>query len=263
MFQGQLSSQYLPLDGQRKAGMALTAPNYAMPDRYFMLPGSFPQPLDRTARPPVSSALLSSFVHRPTSFLLARSQAHCAIQAALERQQRQTLMAARMQLLMAKATYNPGTLTTLLSDRATGASAPLLPESLVKVQAVSESKKKPSKPKVVESERSKVVLPQACQTPDEATMVLKSLGSTFRFKADKYIDASLIEDPGAPMTTRGGRHQFFPDKLFQCLIDMAKEGREDILGFVPHGRAFVVHKPEQFEAEVMPRYFNSISKWSR
>lgn len=33
------------------------------------------------------------------------------------------------------------------------------------------------------------------------------------------------------------------------------EGKADIVSFCPHGRAFNIHKPRRFEAEIMTRYF--------
>jgi HSF-type DNA-binding len=102
-----------------------------------------------------------------------------------------------------------------------------------------------------------------CKSPKDASFVLQTLGSTFRTKEDTYIDASRIKNPGLPKTARGGKHVFFPDKLYKCLGDLQAEGKEDIACFLNHGRAFVVSNPEQFEQEVMPKYFDSIKKWSR
>lgn len=104
---------------------------------------------------------------------------------------------------------------------------------------------------------------QECKTPKEAAIVLQTLGSTFRTKVDVYIDASRIQDPGLPRSARGGKHVFFPDKLYKCLCDLKVEGKDDIARFLSHGRAFVVSKPDLFEQEVMPRYFESIKKWNR
>jgi glyoxylase-like metal-dependent hydrolase (beta-lactamase superfamily II) len=55
----------------------------------------------------------------------------------------------------------------------------------------------------------------------------------------------------------------FPDKMYSCLADLKAEGKEDIACFLGHGRAFIVSKPELFEQEIMPRYFESINKWNR
>jgi hypothetical protein len=114
-----------------------------------------------------------------------------------------------------------------------------------------------------DSERPNGSLRRECKTPKEAAIVLQTLGSTFRTKVDTYIDASRIQDPGLPRSARGGKHVFFPDKLYKCLSDLNAEGKDDIACFLSHGRAFVVSKPDLFEQEVMPRYFESIKKWNR
>lgn len=47
----------------------------------------------------------------------------------------------------------------------------------------------------------------------------------------------------------------FPFKLVQLLEDATNEGNDDIVSWLPHGKAFKVHKPDQFEAKLMKRYF--------
>jgi hypothetical protein len=34
-----------------------------------------------------------------------------------------------------------------------------------------------------------------------------------------------------------------------------REGLSDVVGFFSHGRAFAIHKPRKFQAEIMPRFF--------
>ena len=34
-----------------------------------------------------------------------------------------------------------------------------------------------------------------------------------------------------------------------------REGRTDVASFLPHGRAFAIHKPRDFVKHVMPKYF--------
>jgi hypothetical protein len=76
----------------------------------------------------------------------------------------------------------------------------------------------------------------SCETPEEATRTLKILGSTLRIKGDPFIDAALITDPGASVSVRGGRSEYFPDKLYSCLEETEKEGLTDVCGWLPHGR---------------------------
>jgi HSF-type DNA-binding len=54
---------------------------------------------------------------------------------------------------------------------------------------------------------------------------------------------------------RVGRSSVFPKVLHAILADLERQGREDIASFLPHGRAFAIHKPREFAANVLPRYF--------
>lgn len=49
----------------------------------------------------------------------------------------------------------------------------------------------------------------------------------------------------------------FPYKLFHMLKETEKDGQEDIISFLPHDKAFRVHKPDLFAREVLPCYFNT------
>jgi hypothetical protein len=55
---------------------------------------------------------------------------------------------------------------------------------------------------------------------------------------------------------RKGRTGTFPQKLHQMLSDLERqEGGPEIASFMPHGRAFAIHKPRDFVKHVMPKYF--------
>lgn len=55
---------------------------------------------------------------------------------------------------------------------------------------------------------------------------------------------------------RKGRTGTFPQKLHQMLSDLERqEGGAEIASFLPHGRAFAIHKPRDFVKHVMPKYF--------
>jgi hypothetical protein len=55
---------------------------------------------------------------------------------------------------------------------------------------------------------------------------------------------------------RKGRTGTFPQKLHQILLDLERqEGGTEIASFLPHGRAFAIHKPREFVKHVMPKYF--------
>jgi hypothetical protein len=49
----------------------------------------------------------------------------------------------------------------------------------------------------------------------------------------------------------------FPFKLYRMLSEAEKDGKEDIVSFLHHGRAFAIHKPRDFVAEIMPKYFTT------
>jgi len=55
---------------------------------------------------------------------------------------------------------------------------------------------------------------------------------------------------------RKGRTGTFPQKLHQMLSDLEKEeGGSEIASYLPHGRAFAIHKPNEFVKKIMPKYF--------
>ncbi len=48
----------------------------------------------------------------------------------------------------------------------------------------------------------------------------------------------------------------FPSMLYDMLEDVSKDPKlSKIVSWMPHGRAFKVHRPDDFEALVMPKYF--------
>lgn len=54
---------------------------------------------------------------------------------------------------------------------------------------------------------------------------------------------------------RAKRSCSFPEKLHKMLETIEAEGLMDVVSFSSHGRAFAIHKPRRFCAEVMPRFF--------
>jgi len=48
----------------------------------------------------------------------------------------------------------------------------------------------------------------------------------------------------------------FPELLYRMLMDAERESdHSDAMSFLPHGRAFKIHKKEKFEQIIMPKYF--------
>ena len=52
---------------------------------------------------------------------------------------------------------------------------------------------------------------------------------------------------------RGGVAVPFPEKLHYMLSRVDAEDVSHIVSWQPHGRCFIVHKPQQFVEQVMPR----------
>ncbi len=57
-----------------------------------------------------------------------------------------------------------------------------------------------------------------------------------------------------------GDAKMFPQRLMEILSDEEKTG--DSIGWLPHGRAFVVKDRKLFGDEVLPRYFSRRAKFS-
>lgn len=55
--------------------------------------------------------------------------------------------------------------------------------------------------------------------------------------------------------SRGGVAIPFPLKLHDMLEKTMAEGYGDIVSWQPHGRSFVVHKPQEFQEIVLPKYY--------
>ena len=52
---------------------------------------------------------------------------------------------------------------------------------------------------------------------------------------------------------KGGVACPFPWRLHDCLAAIENEGLEDIASWKSHGRAFTIHKPNDFVGQIMPR----------
>jgi HSF-type DNA-binding len=70
-------------------------------------------------------------------------------------------------------------------------------------------------------------------------------------KKDSDVDNIANESPSPYPMTR----EAFPLKLYRILYEARQNGQEDIISFFPHGRAFAVHKANEFTRDVMPKYF--------
>ena len=72
---------------------------------------------------------------------------------------------------------------------------------------------------------------------------------------DHYNDPIFRPNDGSSKRRgpRGGVLVPFPEKLYQMLNQISEDGLDDVVSWQPHGRCFVVHQPERFVKEVMPR----------
>lgn len=55
--------------------------------------------------------------------------------------------------------------------------------------------------------------------------------------------------------SKGGVQNAFPVQLHEILDNIEEDGHADVISWQPHGRCFVVRKPQDFLHEIMPRYF--------
>jgi len=53
-----------------------------------------------------------------------------------------------------------------------------------------------------------------------------------------------------------GRRIFFPQRLHSLLQDVELSGKESIVSWQPHGRAFRVHDRKEFVKAILPQYFD-------
>ncbi|CAJ1946054.1 unnamed protein product [Cylindrotheca closterium] len=54
----------------------------------------------------------------------------------------------------------------------------------------------------------------------------------------------------------------FPLKLHETLTQIENDGHDDIIGWMPHGRSFKIHKQKEFAEIILPRYFVMTKKSS-
>jgi len=68
-----------------------------------------------------------------------------------------------------------------------------------------------------------------------------------------YRDYTNVPDTAGYVRKKtGGVTQPFPEKLHEMLDNVNKPA---IVGWLPHGRAFIVRKPTEFTAQIMPKFF--------
>jgi len=66
---------------------------------------------------------------------------------------------------------------------------------------------------------------------------------------------STLFSRDASRRMRGGVIEPFPEKLHRLLLEVEAAGRADVISFVANGRAFAIHKADNFFKEIVPLYF--------
>jgi hypothetical protein len=70
------------------------------------------------------------------------------------------------------------------------------------------------------------------------------------------MDYNMIQSGAIGGPQEGGDRRFqFPWKLHEMLTSVRSEGKESIVSWQPHGRAFRAHNRELFAATIMPIFF--------
>eukprot|EP00521_Asterionellopsis_glacialis_P012828 CAMPEP_0195307842 /NCGR_PEP_ID=MMETSP0707-20130614/37917_1 /TAXON_ID=33640 /ORGANISM="Asterionellopsis glacialis, Strain CCMP134" /LENGTH=390 /DNA_ID=CAMNT_0040372095 /DNA_START=210 /DNA_END=1382 /DNA_ORIENTATION=+ len=75
-----------------------------------------------------------------------------------------------------------------------------------------------------------------------------------------HADDLEVEDEepkveGSRKRRRGNLTESFPYKLHLVLDEIESEGLESIISWQPHGRAFSIHKPKEFESTILHKFF--------
>jgi len=79
----------------------------------------------------------------------------------------------------------------------------------------------------------------------------------------KYVDhsdAPVVQIKAMPISREDIFSLPFPIRLHWMLSLAEEEGYSRICSWKPHGRAFQVHKKDEFEESILPRYFNHVSR---
>ena len=71
----------------------------------------------------------------------------------------------------------------------------------------------------------------------------------------QFQSHNALSFPGGNRRMRGGVIEPFPEKLHRLLVEVEAAGRADVISFVANGRAFAIHKADNFFKEIVPLYF--------
>jgi hypothetical protein len=74
---------------------------------------------------------------------------------------------------------------------------------------------------------------------------------------DELSDDDFFSESADHNEDRDTKNETFPMKLYRMLYETDTNGKSDIVSFAPSGKAFYIHKPDVFMAEIMPIYFTT------
>lgn len=91
----------------------------------------------------------------------------------------------------------------------------------------------------------------ACEEHNVDTDV--GLGETLLFLSPSSLSVLASNQEGMVDSSRQDK---FPLKLQRILDKLEEDGRTDIIPWLPHGRAFMVHHVDRLVQEILPLHFN-------
>lgn len=90
----------------------------------------------------------------------------------------------------------------------------------------------------------------------DANSIGKGSEASDQLSDDEFFSQESNAAEGAH-TDRDTKNETFPMKLYRMLFEAEKNGEDGIVAWSASGRAFHIHKPDQFIADVMPKYFTT------
>jgi hypothetical protein len=88
---------------------------------------------------------------------------------------------------------------------------------------------------------------------------LTTKGFKRHFAEHNYHDYAQLKpselDPDKIKATQGGVHNPFPAVLHKMMEDAEDKDFTNVVSWQSHGRAFLIHEPKTFVADVLPKYF--------
>jgi HSF-type DNA-binding len=73
------------------------------------------------------------------------------------------------------------------------------------------------------------------------------------FVVHAYRDHAQEEDPSGARNAETFATTLFPMRLHEVLNDVESDGLEQIISWAPHGRCFMIHRPQDFVTKVLPK----------